>query len=207
MNYTIQSTDRTEITNYACLWLLPRLVEAAKFLVTRKRFLTPLALSLFVSLVTATAQAQGLLGANTAAGSTKDATGWWSPDVNSGAHPYLVVSMAELGSPGSELSKTQSIRNPFSTGTAYSIDPANFALAATTPTDFNPLAYQQLRPSDSLLSLVQTKYLTWESSLADSQPTTYVNGVSVYSLLQVSYEGSHLPISLYVPPLRGSDAR
>jgi len=207
MNYTIESTDRTEITNHACFWLLPRIVEAAKFFVTRKRFLTPLALCLIVPLVTATAQAQGLLGASTALGSTRDATGWWSPDVNSGAHPYLVVSMAEVDSRASELSKTQYTHNPFSTGTAYSIDPGNFALAAMTPTDFNPLAYQELRPSDSLLSLVQTKYLTWESSLADSQPTTYVNGVSVYSLLQVSYEGSHLPVSLYVPPLRGSDAR
>jgi hypothetical protein len=206
MTYTIESTDRTEIANYACFSLLPRIVEAAKFLITRKCFLTPLALCLIVFLVTARAQAQGLVGESTAAASTKEATGWWSPDVDLGTHPHLVLSMAEVGSTGSELSKTQSSHNPFSTGTAYSIDPGNFALAAT-PTDFIPLAYQELRPSDSLLSLVQTKYLTWESSLEDSRPITYVNGVSVYSLLQVSYEGSHLPVSLYVSPLRGSDAR
>jgi hypothetical protein len=59
----------------------------------------------------------------------------------------------------------------------------------------------------SILSLLQTKYENWETSLADSRSLTHVNGVSVYPLYEISYAGRHLPVTLYIPPLRGSDAR
>jgi hypothetical protein len=212
IEYVATSTKRTDIANYASFWSRSRRVEMVRLSIACKRILSLIALCSIVWFVAATAQAQELLGHKGAAGWTKTATGWWSPDTDSAAAPHLLLSMAEVGHfRGSDLPRTstaQSGRYPSTAGTDYSIvDLGNFALAPKTPTDFSSLAYGDLPPSDSLFSFVQTKYLMWESSLADSRPLTYVNGVSVYSLLQVSYEDSHLPISLYVPPLRGSDAR
>jgi hypothetical protein len=60
---------------------------------------------------------------------------------------------------------------------------------------------------ESLLSVLQSRYVSWESALEDSEPRTNVNGRMVYPLLQVRYAGWHLPITLYIPPLRGSEAR
>jgi hypothetical protein len=61
-------------------------------------------------------------------------------------------------------------------------------------------------PPESFLSLLQAKYAIWESSLADSRSLVDVNGVSVYPLLQINYAGWHLPVTLYISSLRGSDA-
>jgi hypothetical protein len=60
---------------------------------------------------------------------------------------------------------------------------------------------------ESFLSVLQSRYVSWESELEDSEPRTNVNGRMVYSLLQVRCAGWHLPITLYIPSLRGSDAR
>jgi hypothetical protein len=62
-------------------------------------------------------------------------------------------------------------------------------------------------PPASFLGLLQAKYTMWESSLADSGSLTNVNGVSVYPLLQINYEGWRLPVTLYISSLRGSGAR
>jgi hypothetical protein len=59
----------------------------------------------------------------------------------------------------------------------------------------------------SFLSVIEAKYVIWESSLADTRSLTSVNGMAVYPLVQIDYADWHLPIGLYVPPLRGSDAR
>ena len=69
------------------------------------------------------------------------------------------------------------------------------------------LADRVLLPPGSFPSLLQTKYVTWESSLADSRSLVDVNGVSVYPLLQINYAGWHLPVTLYISSRRGSDAR
>jgi len=59
----------------------------------------------------------------------------------------------------------------------------------------------------SFLSLLQIKYANWETGLSDSRSLTDVNGVSVYPIVQINYGRWHLPIPLYISPLRGSDAR
>jgi hypothetical protein len=202
------STNKSDIANYASsLRASPGSAKIAGLFVACKRILLLAAVCSVVWSVTTIAQAQELLARNRTPSSTKASTGWWSPQTNSAAAPHLLLSMAEVGHfRGSDLPPSSGYKS--TAGTDYSIvDLGNFASAPKTPTDFSSLAYGIMPPSDSLVSFVQTKYLLWESSLADSRPLTYVNGVSVYSLLQVSYEDSHLPITLYVPPLRGSDAR
>lgn len=203
------STDRTDIANYGSFRSTSRRVEMVELLTTCKRILLLAMLGSIVWFVATTAQAQELLAHNPAPASTKAGTGWWSPDTDSAAAPHLLLSMAEVGHfRGSDLSRTQSSRYRSAPGTDYSIvELGNFALSPKMPTNFSSLTYGDLPPSDSLFAFVQAKYLLWESSLADSRPLTYVNGVSVYSLLQISYKDSHLPINLYVPPLRGSNAR
>jgi hypothetical protein len=62
-------------------------------------------------------------------------------------------------------------------------------------------------PPGSFPSVMQAKYAIWQSSLADSRSLVNVNGMSVYPLLQIDYAGWHLPVTLYLSSLRGSDAR
>jgi hypothetical protein len=59
----------------------------------------------------------------------------------------------------------------------------------------------------SLLYPLQTKYLMWESRLADDVPLTNQKGLLVYPLVRIRLANVDLPIGLYVPPLRGSDAK
>jgi hypothetical protein len=59
----------------------------------------------------------------------------------------------------------------------------------------------------SLLYPLETQYLLWESRLADDVPLTNQKELLVYPLLQIRVANVVLPISPYVPPLRGSDPR
>ena len=61
--------------------------------------------------------------------------------------------------------------------------------------------------SDSILGLIDAKYTNWEWSLSETRPVSIGRGLSVYPLAQVEYAGVQLPIVLYIPPLRGTDAR
>jgi hypothetical protein len=89
-----------------------------------------------------------------------------------------------------------------------SLDPGGFGPAVTERSQ--ELAYSadgELPSSRSLLAPFQAKYAAWESSLTDTRSLTSVKGRLVYPLLQVNYGGWRLPVALYLPPLRGSDAR
>jgi hypothetical protein len=57
----------------------------------------------------------------------------------------------------------------------------------------------------SFLYSLQISYMQWESRLADSVSPISRRGLLVYPFLEISVIGSHLPISMYIPPLRGSD--
>jgi hypothetical protein len=61
--------------------------------------------------------------------------------------------------------------------------------------------------SVSFLALIQTRYVRWESSLADTRTPTSVNGAMVYPLLQINYANGSVPVALYNSPLLGSDTR
>ena len=57
----------------------------------------------------------------------------------------------------------------------------------------------------SFLYSLQISYMQWESRLADIVPPISHRGMFVYPLLEISVAGGHLPISMYIPPLRSSD--
>ncbi len=57
----------------------------------------------------------------------------------------------------------------------------------------------------SLLYPLQMRYMQWESTLADTVAPTSQRGMLVYPFLEISVAGGYLPISMYIPPLRGSD--
>jgi hypothetical protein len=59
----------------------------------------------------------------------------------------------------------------------------------------------------SLLNHLGTRYFLWQKSLADSSSLTDDKRLLVYPLLQFNFVGRTLPITLYIPPLRGSDTR
>jgi hypothetical protein len=60
---------------------------------------------------------------------------------------------------------------------------------------------------ESFLSFVQTEYLLRESRLGDSQSLTSVSAISAYPLLQINYAGWNLPVTLYNPSSKASEAR
>ena len=59
----------------------------------------------------------------------------------------------------------------------------------------------------SFLYPLQMKYLSWEQSLVDTKSLTDERGLLLYPLVEFNFPPETLPIVLYVPPLRGSDAR
>jgi len=157
-----------------------------------------------------------LANAQELAASTSNATGpasgWWSPvRAVSATAPQLQkcpFSMAEL--------------NPFKASDSFrTFRPQRTTYSVTEPMDGQIASLQHIGvgvakpslladrvslPPESFLSLLQAKYAIWESSLADSRSLVDVNGVSVYPLLQINYAGWHLPVTLYISSLRGSDA-
>jgi hypothetical protein len=57
----------------------------------------------------------------------------------------------------------------------------------------------------SFLCPLQVSYMHWESRLADTVSPVSQRGMLVYPFLEISVSGGHMPISMYIPPLRGSD--
>jgi hypothetical protein len=139
------------------------------------------------------AHAQELLGHQAASASTGITTGWWSPDIaSSAASPHFLLSTAGL--PNFEAFDSLKTSTAQSHGSLPG-DPMDNYVANLT--DGGSL------PSISFLALVQTSYVQWESSLADTPTPTSVNGAMVYPLMQVNYAGWNLPVALYTSPLRG----
>jgi hypothetical protein len=169
--------------------------------------LSLLALYAAVLLVAAIANAQEPAASNSNAAGP--ASGWWSPvRAESATAPQLQISMAEL--------ITFTASDSFGTfqvprTTDRVTESMDWQIASLQDIDArearpNLLAGPSLPPG-SPLSLLQAKYAEWESRLADSRTPVDVNGLSVYPLLQINYAGWHLPVTLYLSPLRGSDAR
>ena len=159
-----------------------------------------------VSLVAAIANAQELAAsASKAAG---PARGWWSPvGEESATAPQLTISIAEL--------------IPFKASDSFRTFPAQrTTYRLTEPMDGQIASFRYVAltlrarvakpslslPPGSFPSLLRATYAIWESSLAGSRSLVDVNGVSVYPLLQINYAGWHLPVTLYLSPLRDSDA-
>ncbi len=175
---------------------------------SRRYILSILVLCAAVSSVAAIANAQELAASTSNAAGT--ASGWWSPvRAESATAPQLQISMAEL--------------IPFKASDSFrTFPPQRTNYRVTEPMDGQIASLQYIAagvakpslladrvslPPGSFPSLLQAKYALWESSLADSRSLVDVNRASVYPLLQINYAGGHLPVTLYLSSLRGSDAR
>jgi hypothetical protein len=168
----------------------------------RRLLLSMAVLCSTLALVTAFASAQD--SAATAANA-----GWWS-SATAEAAPELVVGMAALNrfeasgllgtTPPAKLDlvapSSDSNINFRNAGSMLNASVAQQALW-TEPTS---------APATTFLTLIESKYATWESGLADSRTLTNVNGMSVYPIFQVNYGSSFVPVTLYISPLRGGNA-
>lgn len=183
--------------------------------VVRVCMLWKIALCGTVCLATSVALAQQLSASDFAPEATTTASGWWSPERTALTvlAPGRQVSVPKLIS--LEVSEPPSFSTPqpddgrpaeYVNGPSVNPGGFEFSLVTRSP-EFSSLAEVELLSSRSLLSRLQAEYATWESSLADTRSPTSVNGWSVYPLVQVNYADWHLPISLYIPSLRGSDVR
>jgi hypothetical protein len=84
----------------------------------------------------------------------------------------------------------------------------NFTLGvAVLDTKYGSPAGNHALNAEPVLSEVEAKYQTWESSLADSRSLTNVNGVSVYPLAQVDSGNWDLPITLGTAPIPDAETR
>jgi hypothetical protein len=84
----------------------------------------------------------------------------------------------------------------------------NFALAlAVVDAKYAPPASNPALNAEPVLSEVEAKYQTWESSLADSRSPTNLNGESVYPLAQIDSGNWHLPITLGTAPISDAETR
>jgi hypothetical protein len=139
---------------------------------------------------------------------------WWSPQriEPGGMMPHLRISIGDqIGLSNTKLSPStseaviyRSISQPDNPIGNQSISKSRFETQRVTA---GSMVEGEMLFPESFLSAVQSRYVSWESELEDSRSRTNVNGRSVYPLLQVRCAGWHLPITLYIPPLRGSDAR
>src|SRR5208337_1682921 len=173
----------------------------------RRRLLSMLALWLAVPFVAAIASAQDLTVS--ASNATSPASGWWSPArAESATAPQLLIGMGEF--------------TRFEASGLLGMSPAQPLNHLTEPSDaaitdlpdlgstLNANVAEQAAwaepaslPARSFLSLLQTRYAAWESSLADSRSLTNVHGVSVYPAFEMNYGNWHLPVTLYISPIRG----
>jgi hypothetical protein len=83
-----------------------------------------------------------------------------------------------------------------------------FTLAlAVLDAKYGPPATDRALNAEPVLSEVEAKYQSWESSLADSRSLTNVNGVFVYPLAQIDCGNRHLPITLGTVPIPAAETR
>jgi hypothetical protein len=206
---TIQNRDNTGICHKS--WEIGRAIVLSQRWplsndVWRLYVLSIVALCAAVSLA-AIANAQELDASTSNAAIS--ASGAWSPvGAVSATAPQLQISMMEL----IPFKASDSLRTfPAQRRTYRVTEPMDGQITTLLNIGARVARPSVLADGDSLPlgnfpSILQAKYTEWESSLADSRSLVEVNGVSVYPLLQINYAGWHLPVTLYISPLRGSDA-
>jgi len=164
--------------------------------------------TLFVTLClqAVAAQAQQLSATDFAPKAVPTAMGWWSPErtASTAVAPHLQLALSDLD----RFETSQPVRPATQPNGSSIVTPSGVELGLDTRSpEFSSFAEGQLLSSRSFLALLEGKYVQWESSLADNRSLVKVNGESVYPLVQIDYAQARLPIILYVPPLRGSEAR
>jgi hypothetical protein len=170
-------------------------------------------IAIFVELMNLTAviaHAQQL-AANDFVFSTKNTGGWWSERISFVGASNLQLLMASLSR--FDLSNPESRNYHPSDSPVQHRDPLIENLAGlragaeSRDGDLGLFAEGESSYPQSFLSSVETKYLMWKSTLADTRTLTYANGAFVYPLLQLTFAESNLPVTLYVTPLLAADVR
>jgi hypothetical protein len=148
------------------------------------------------------AQAQQLSVTDFAPKAAPTARGWWSLErtASTAVAPHLQLANRFETSPP--------VRPTTQPNGSSIVTPSGVELGLDTRSpEFSSFAEGQLQSSRLFLAVLEAKCAQWESSLADNRSLAKVNGESVYPLVQIDYAQARLPITLYIPPLRGSDAR
>jgi hypothetical protein len=166
-------------------------------------------------LITMAVDAQQSASGAVAPSAANTTGGWWSPLGNESplAIPQLhlrIANPAYLDEPDTQRSSraTKDIYPISEYANSLTTSEAVFELAPRRlMPQVSTLAQGQLLSAGSFLPLPSGKYATWEAGLSDSRTLTNVNGILVYPLIEIDYAQWHLPITLYVPPLRGTAAR
>jgi hypothetical protein len=113
--------------------------------------------------------------------------GWWSLECGASAtSPRFLLSNAGL--PSFRAFDSLKSSTALSGGTSLADPESNYVANLTE---------DESLPSISLLSVLQTRYIDWESSLADTRTPTSVNCAMVYPLFQINYANGSLPVALY----------
>jgi hypothetical protein len=207
----VESESGKHSTSYGIISpIIARPVITSASLMCR-RLLSMLALCLTVPFVAAIANAQDLTAS--ASNAASPASGWWSPaGADTATAPQLLIGMGELSRFEASGLLGMSLAQPLN----YLNEPSGASIADLPDlgSTLNANVAQQTEwaepaslPAQSFLSLLQTRYSDWESILADSRSPTNVHGVSVYPVFAINYGNSHLPVTLYISPLRGGDGR
>lgn len=165
-------------------------------------------------LIAITAHAQQDAIGSMATPATSAAGGWWSQDRSEStlAIPQLnlrTAKFARLAVP--ELPPVSWTHESSYPGVEY---PTGWRprqggfdlLLDTRRQDEGPLQDEELR-SGSFFSLFNAKYIAWEANISDSGSLTNVNGALLHPLVEIEFGHWRLPITLYIPPLRGSVSR
>jgi hypothetical protein len=176
--------------------------------ITTKRLLMLIVLTLIVCFYAKIASAQEELSGQSASNSIQAATGWWSPgQAKTTTGPQLEINMAQLN----RFALSDSLRDSAETSSHWSIATPEipafslYYIASETRIDQSQLLIDRSSvSSSSLIGLLETSYADWEAGLSDSRPLTNVHGLLVYPIMEVTYTSWHLPVSLYIPALRGS---
>ncbi|MBV8452531.1 MAG: hypothetical protein JOZ29_09700 [Deltaproteobacteria bacterium] len=184
--------------NPTCIHLLLRFVSAA-------------ILCIGVCLIAIPAQSQQNAGGTPASIATTISEGWWPSDrfQTALAIPRLEVGVANL-------TRFETPQLPPSSAAKGGIYPSNEYVNELSgqvdseltrdirQSDISALAEGGSLVAGSFFSVLSSQYEAWESSLSDSRSLTNVNGALVYPLIEITYTHWRMPISLYIPPLRGS---
>ena len=166
-----------------------------------------------ICLIAITAHAQQDAIGSMAPTATSAAGGWWSwnhsrsmlviPQLNLDTAKF--ISLAVPGSPP-VLSTHESIYPGVEYGNGWRPRHEGFkSLPDVGRHDAGPVEREPV--SGSFFSFLNAKYTAWEAGLSDTRSLTDVNGALIYPLIEIHYAHWRLPLTLYVPPLRGSISR
>jgi hypothetical protein len=165
-----------------------------------------------IGLPASTAHAQQLSGSDFSTYSAGAGNGWWSPSPSKSSLiiPHLLSTNDQTLLPNVTLLQATPELSHYRAISLLdnSIEKQSDSQLTLETSRVNPssVVEGELLVPESFLSVLHSKYAAWESTLDDSEPRTSVHGLLVNPLLQVNYAGFQLPVSMYIPPLRGSDA-